>query len=78
MLLILLKIKGQEGKWLLKKLMELLFLCDVFYWFKMGFFVFLVKWLCGLFVEWVRNVIFGLIFVEIGFFNCDILCSMFE
>lgn len=73
-----LKIKGQEGKWLLKKSMEPLLPRDVLYRPKMGFSVPLAKWLRGPLAERARNAILGPTLAETGFFNRDTLRSMLE
>lgn len=73
-----LKIKGQEGKWLLKKAMEPLLPNDVLYRPKMGFSVPLAKWLRGPLAERARHAILGPTLAETGFFNRDTLCGMLE
>lgn len=73
-----LKIKGQEGKWLLKKAMEPLLPRDVLYRPKMGFSVPLAKWLRGPLAERSRCAILGKTLEETGIFNRDTLRNMLE
>jgi len=73
-----LKIKGQEGKWLLKKAMEPHLPSDVLYRPKMGFSVPLARWLRGPLVDRARNAILGSRLAETGYFNTDTLRFMLE
>lgn len=73
-----LKIKGQEGKWLLKKAMEPHLPSDVLYRPKMGFSVPLARWLRGPLAERARNAILGSRLAETGYFNTDTLRFMLE
>lgn len=73
-----LKIKGQEGKWLLKKAMEPHLPSDVLYRPKMGFSVPLARWLRGPLAERTRHAILGSRLAETGYFNTDTLRFMLE
>ncbi len=73
-----LKIKGQEGKWLLKKAMEPHLPNDVLYRPKMGFSVPLARWLRGPLAERARNAILGPRLAETGYFNANTLRFMLE
>ena len=64
-----LKIRGQEGKYLLKKSMEPLLPNDVLYRPKMGFSVPLARWFRGPLKERMRNSILGSRLAETGWFN---------
>lgn len=73
-----LKIKGQEGKWLLKKAMEPHLPNDVLYRPKMGFSVPLARWLRGPLAARARNAILGPRLAETGYFNANTLRFMLE
>lgn len=73
-----LKIKGQEGKWMLKKAMEPHLPNDVLYRPKMGFSVPLARWLRGPLAERARNAILGPRLAETGYFNAKTLRFMLE
>ncbi len=73
-----LKIKGREGKWLLKKAMEPHLPNDVLYRPKMGFSVPLARWLRGPLAERARNAILGSRLAETGYFNTNTLRFMLE
>jgi asparagine synthase (glutamine-hydrolysing) len=68
-----LKIKGQEGKYLLKKTMEPLLPRDVLYRPKMGFSVPLARWFRGPLKDRVRKAVTGEILADSGIFNADYL-----
>jgi asparagine synthase (glutamine-hydrolysing) len=68
-----LKVKGQEGKYLLKKTMEPLLPRDVLYRPKMGFSVPLARWFRGALKERVREAVTGEILADSGIFNPDYL-----
>lgn len=73
-----LKIKGQEGKWLLKKAMEPHLPDEVLYRPKMGFSVPLAAWLRGPLAERARKAILGPRLAETGYFNPQTLRFMLE
>lgn len=64
-----LKIKGQEGKYLLKKSMEPYLPNDVLYRPKMGFSVPLARWFRGPLKERVRDAVLGARLADTGWFN---------
>jgi asparagine synthase (glutamine-hydrolysing) len=63
------KIRGQEGKWLLKKAMETRLPHDVLYRPKMGFAVPLAQWFRGPLRARVREALLGDRLAETGYFN---------
>jgi asparagine synthase (glutamine-hydrolysing) len=67
------KIRGQEGKYLLKKAMESHLPNDVLYRPKMGFAVPLARWFRGPLKGRVREAILGSTLAETGIFNRDYL-----
>lgn len=71
-----LKIKGQEGKWLLKKAFEPSLPNDVLYRPKMGFSVPLAKWLRGPLRERLQQAVLGPQLDATGYFNPDTLQTM--
>ena len=73
-----LKIKGQEGKWLLKKAMEPYLPNDVLYRPKMGFSVPLAAWLRGPLAQRSRDAILGPRLAETGYFNPATLRFLLE
>lgn len=64
-----LKIKGQEGKYLLKKSMEPYLPNDVLYRPKMGFSVPLARWFRGPLKQRVRDAVLGARLADTGWFN---------
>ena len=68
-----LKIRGQEGKYLLKKAMEPLLPADILYRPKMGFAVPLARWFRGPLKERVRQAVLGPRLAETGWFNPEYL-----
>ncbi len=64
-----LKVRGQEGKYLLKKSMEPLLPDDILYRPKMGFAVPLARWFRGPLKERVRQAVLGPRLAETGWFN---------
>jgi asparagine synthase (glutamine-hydrolysing) len=68
-----LKVRGQEGKYLLKKAMEPLLPQDILYRPKMGFAVPLARWFRGPLRERVRQAVLGPRLAETGWFNHDYL-----
>jgi asparagine synthase (glutamine-hydrolysing) len=64
-----LKVRGQEGKWLLKKAMESLLPHDVLYRPKMGFAVPLARWFRGPLKQRVRDSLLGERLADTGWFN---------
>jgi len=64
-----LKVRGQEGKWLLKKAMEQRLPNSVLYRPKMGFAVPLAQWFRGPLRSRVRDALLGERLAETGFFN---------
>lgn len=73
-----LKIRGQEGKWLLKKAFEPHLPHDILYRPKMGFSVPLAQWLRGPLAERLKSAITGPRLAESGYFNPVRLRSMLE
>jgi len=71
-----LKIKGQEGKWLLKKAFEPSLPNDVLYRPKMGFSVPLAKWLRGPLRDRLQQAVLGPQLEATGYFNPDTLQTM--
>ncbi len=71
-----LKIRGQEGKWLLKKAFEPSLPNDVLYRPKMGFSVPLAKWLRGPLRERLQQAVLGPQLEATGYFNRDTLQTM--
>ncbi len=67
------KIRGQEGKYLLKKSMEPYLPDDVLYRPKMGFAVPLARWFRGPLKERVQQSILGSRLADTGWFNRDYL-----
>jgi len=63
------KVRGQEGKWLLKKAMEPRLPQEVLYRQKMGFAVPLAKWFRGPLRSRVRDALLGDRLADTGFFN---------
>lgn len=72
------KIKGQEGKWLLKKAMETHLPNEVLYRPKMGFSVPLASWLRGPLAERARKAILGPRLADTGYFNQNTLKFLLE
>lgn len=68
-----LKVRGQEGKYLLKKAMEPLLPQDILYRPKMGFAVPLARWFRGPLRERVRQAVLGPRLAATGWFNPDYL-----
>lgn len=68
-----LKVRGQEGKYLLKKAMEPSLSDDILYRPKMGFAVPLARWFRGPLKERVRDAVLGKRLAETGWFNHDYL-----
>ena len=64
-----LKVRGQEGKWLLKKAMEPRLPRDLLYRPKMGFAVPLARWFRGPLRERVRSALLGERLADTGFFE---------
>jgi len=73
-----LKIRGQEGKWCLKKAMEPLLPESVLYRPKMGFSVPLASWLRGPLQERLRQAVLGPRLAASGYFNSAYLQQMVE
>ncbi|APW45073.1 XrtA/PEP-CTERM system amidotransferase [Rhodoferax antarcticus] len=71
-----LKIRGQEGKWLLKKAFEPSLPNDVLYRPKMGFSVPLAKWLRGPLRERLQQAVLGPQLEATGYFNPQTLQTM--
>ncbi|MFO1292811.1 MAG: XrtA/PEP-CTERM system amidotransferase [Rubrivivax sp.] len=63
------KVRGQEGKYLLKKAMEPLLPADVLYRPKMGFSVPLARWFRGPLAQRVRDAVLGERLADTGWFN---------
>ena len=68
-----LKVRSQEGKWLLKKAMEPHLPHDVIYRQKMGFAVPLARWFRGPLRQRVRDAVLGERLAATGFFNREYL-----
>ena len=68
-----LKIRGQEGKYLLKRALEPLLPNDILYRPKMGFAVPLARWFRGPLKERVREAVLGPRLARIGWFNPEYL-----
>ena len=68
-----LKVRGQEGKYLLKKAMGPLLPDDILYRPKMGFAVPLARWFRGPLKERVRQAVLGSRLAETGWFNREYL-----
>jgi asparagine synthase (glutamine-hydrolysing) len=64
-----LKVRGQEGKYLLKKAMEPHLPADILYRPKMGFSVPLARWFRGALKERVRDAVLGERLAQTGWFN---------
>ena len=73
-----LKIRGQEGKYLLKKAMEPLLPRDILYRPKMGFAVPLARWFRGPLKQRVRDAVLGPRLAETGWFNPEYLKHMVD
>ncbi|HSD39595.1 MAG TPA: XrtA/PEP-CTERM system amidotransferase [Rhodocyclaceae bacterium] len=72
------RIKGQEGKFLLKKASESLLPNDILYRPKMGFSVPLSRWFRGPLKQRVRSALTGERLLDTGFFNHAALRSMVD
>lgn len=68
-----LKLKGQEGKYILKKAMEPFLPKDILYRNKMGFAVPLAEWFRGPLKQKVRDALLGQGMRESGIFNMDFI-----
>jgi asparagine synthase (glutamine-hydrolysing) len=73
-----LKVKGQEGKFLLKKAMEPMLPNDILYRPKMGFAVPLARWFRGPLKERVRAAVLGPRLLSTGWFERKYLQHMVE
>src|SRR4030095_5393338 len=73
-----LKVRSQEGKWLLKKAMTRHLLNDVIYRQKMGFAVPLARWFRVPLRKRVRDAVLGDRLASTGFFNRDYLSRLVE
>ena len=73
-----LKIRGQEGKYLLKKAMEPLLPDDILYRPKMGFAVPLASWFRGPLRQRVRDAILGARLAETGWFDRNYLQHLLD
>jgi len=71
-----LKVRGQEGKWLLKKAMEPHLPHEVMYRPKMGFSVPLARWFRGPLRSRVREAVLGTTLAETGYFDAATLRQM--
>jgi len=71
-----LKVRGQEGKWLLKKAMEPHLPHEIMYRPKMGFAVPLARWFRGPLRERVRQAVLGETLAATGWFNAPALQRM--
>ena len=68
-----LKVKGGEGKYLLKKALESYLPQEILYRRKMGFAVPLAKWFRGPLRELMRNAVLGPVLAQTGYFNTQYL-----
>jgi asparagine synthase (glutamine-hydrolysing) len=73
-----LKVRGQEGKYLLKKAMEPHLSQDILYRPKMGFAVPLARWFRGPLRERVRQAVLGPRLAATGWFDRDYLRHLVE
>jgi asparagine synthase (glutamine-hydrolysing) len=73
-----LKVRGQEGKFLLKKAMEPLLPQDVLYRPKMGFSVPLARWFRGPLRQRVRDAVLGERMLSTGWFQPDVLKELVD
>jgi asparagine synthase (glutamine-hydrolysing) len=73
-----LKVRGQEGKWLLKKAMEPRLSDDILYRPKMGFAVPLARWFRGPLKRRVREAVLGPRLAETGWFNTAYLTHLVD
>jgi asparagine synthase (glutamine-hydrolysing) len=73
-----LKIRGQEGKYLLKKAMEPKLSHDILYRPKMGFAVPLARWFRGPLKQRVRDAVLGDRLANTGWFNREYLSHLVE
>ncbi len=73
-----LKVRGQEGKYLLKKAMEPLLSDDILYRPKMGFSVPLANWFRGPLKARVRQAVLGPRLADTGWFNRDYLTHLID
>jgi asparagine synthase (glutamine-hydrolysing) len=71
-----LKVRGQEGKWLLKKAMEPHLPHEIMYRPKMGFAVPLARWFRGPLRSRVREAVLGSTLTETGYFDTATLQRM--
>ena len=72
------KLRGQEGKYLLKKSLEPHLSHDILYRDKMGFSIPLASWFRGPLREHVRQALLGSTLADTGFFNMAFLKEMVE
>ncbi len=72
------KVRGQEGKWLLKKAMEPRLSQDVLYRQKMGFAVPLAKWFRGPLRTRLRDAVLGERLAGTGYFNRAYLTELLD
>jgi len=72
------KVRGQEGKWLLKKAMEPRLSQDVLYRPKMGFAVPLAKWFRGPLRARLRDAVLGERLAATGYFNRAYLTELLD
>ncbi len=73
-----LKVRGQEGKFLLKKAMEPALPHDILYRPKMGFAVPLARWFRGPLRQRVRDAVLGERLLSTGWFNADYLTHLVD
>lgn len=73
-----LKIRGDEGKWLLKRALEPHLPRDILYRKKQGFAVPLAAWFRGPLRERVRNVVSGSTLGDIGWFDTNFLAKLVD
>jgi len=73
-----LKVRGNEGKYLLKKASEPLLPADILYRPKMGFSVPLARWFRGPLRERVRSALFGDALAATGWFDRRVLTEIVE
>jgi asparagine synthase (glutamine-hydrolysing) len=73
-----LKLRGREGKFLLKKALEPFLPAEILYRPKMGFAVPLARWFRGPLRQPLRNAVLGPVLADTGWFNAACLRRLVE